>query len=184
MTKILLGVCGGIAAYKSVYLASLMVKRNFDVRIILTENACRFITPLTFKAITSNHVYTGLWDNSLREDHTALSEWADLIIVAPVTANTLAKITHGFADNLLTSVILDYDGPVFLCPAMHEKMWNNPATGSNVEKLIKREFLIFGPVSGDLVGGKKGMGRMIEPDKILDKVISTIKKDYKNIKID
>lgn len=178
MAKIVLGVCGGIASYKSVSLASLMVKKLLSVKTVMTESACKFVGPLTFKTITSNYVYTGFFENSQIDNHTTLAVWADLIIIAPITANTIAKIAHGFADNLLSALILDYTGPVFIAPAMHENMWNNPATRKNIKELINRDFYIIGPESGDLAGGKKGEGRMAEPESILNRVEAVLKKDY------
>lgn len=178
MIKVILGVCGGIAAYKSVYLASLLVKKTFEVKTVMTENACRFITPLTFKTITDNYVYTGLWGYDQIDNHTALSVWADLVIIAPATANTIAKISHGFADNLLTAFILDYTGPVFIAPAMHENMWNNHPTRDNIKKLMNRNFYVFKPASGDLAGRKRGVGRLIEPEDIISKVTAILKKEY------
>lgn len=178
MTRFLLGVCGGIASYKSAYLASLIVKNNFDVKAVMTEAACRFISPPTFRSITGNKVYLDLFDGNFIHDHTSLSEWADLIIIAPATANTLAKVTYGFADNLLTAVILDFTGPVFIFPAMHENMWKNAPTQKNVKELKGRGFFIFGPERGALAGGKEGMGRMISPEKILNKIINILKKKY------
>ena len=176
MANVVLGVCGGIAAYKSAYLASLMSKNSLEVKVVMTENACKFITPLTFKTITKNHVYTSLWSEDQIEDHTSLSIWADLVVIAPATANTMAKMAHGFADNLLTSIVLDYTGSVFVFPAMHENMWKNTATIRNVEELTKRGMYISKPDSGDLAGGKKGIGRMNEPEDILNKVLTRILK--------
>jgi phosphopantothenoylcysteine decarboxylase/phosphopantothenate--cysteine ligase len=182
MGKILLGICGGIAAYKSAYLASLMKKKSFEVKTIMTEGARKFITPLTFETITCNKVYTGIFESSnWDENHTTLSIWADILVIAPATANTIAKITHGMADNLLTSIVLDFTGPIFIFPAMHENMWNNPATKKNVEELKNRNFYIFDPEAGDLAGGKKGTGRMIEPENILDKVTSVLQKDHPSL---
>jgi phosphopantothenoylcysteine decarboxylase/phosphopantothenate--cysteine ligase len=99
-------------------------------------------------------------------------------VIAPATANTIAKIAHGFADNLLTSTVLDYKGPVFLFPAMHENMWFNPATQKNIKELLDRKVYVFDPEEGDLAGGKKGTGRMIEPDNILSKVSAILEKDF------
>lgn len=177
MLKVLLGVCGGISAYKSVYLASLLKKKSFEVRVVMTENACRFVTPLTFMTITGSRVYTTLWEDRNSENHTSISEWADIAVIAPATANTIAKIALGIADNLLTSFVLDYTGPVFIVPAMHENMWNNSATKINVERLRKTDnFHIFNPDTGDLAGGKKGVGRMVEPDNIMEKVLKALDK--------
>ncbi|MFW6129543.1 MAG: flavoprotein [Atribacterota bacterium] len=177
MVKAILGICGGISAYKSAYLASLMSKKSYEVKTIMTESAQKFITPLTFKALTKNNVYTDIFENSeLKVNHTELSKWADVFIVAPATATTIAKIACGFADNLLNAVVLDFSGPVFLCPAMHSNMWNNKANKDNIEILRRRDIYILGPEKGDLAGGEKGPGRMLEPEAILDEVTDTLKK--------
>ena len=165
--KVLLGVCGGIAAYKSAELASLMVKKSYDVKVVMTKAAVRFIAPLTFESLTGNCVYTDLFEKVYDKCHTSLSKWADIIIVAPLTAATMARLAHGFADDLLSTVVLDYKGPIFLCPAMHENMWRNPATSANVGVLKKRGFYFIGPEKGRLADGSHGEGRMTEPEEIL-----------------
>ncbi len=181
MAKIILGVCGGIASYKSAYLASLIRKSSSEVITVMTSDACRFITPLTFKTITSRHVYTGLWDDKQNDDHTTLSAWADYLVIAPATANTIAKISHGIADNLLTALVLDFTGPVFIVPAMHENMWNNSATVRNVRDLNNRGYYTFEPETGDLAGGKKGKGRMLAPVEIINKVEAVLRNDFPSI---
>ncbi|MBN2407226.1 MAG: hypothetical protein JXJ19_05975 [Elusimicrobia bacterium] len=174
--SILLGVTGSIAAYKAAYLASLMKKRGHGVKVVMTRAAEEFITPLTFSTITGEKTYTGLFDNDRsNENHTSLSAWADIIVLAPATADSIARICHGIADDLLTSVVLDFPGPVAVFPAMHSNMWNNPATKENVEKLKKRGMAVIGPASGALAGGKKGTGRMIEPEDILSAVEKILK---------
>ncbi|MFH1415127.1 MAG: flavoprotein [Elusimicrobiota bacterium] len=178
MANIIIGISGGIAAYKSAYLASGMVRRGFDVRAVMTDGACRFITPLTFKGLTGNRVYTSLWDEAADKDHTALSEWADTMIVAPATANEIAKFANGIADNLLSTLILDFTGPVFLCPAMHENMWNNPANRKNIEFLKENRYYIIGPEKGNLAGGKTGEGRMTEPETIISTIETILNKEY------
>lgn len=176
--KVLLGICGGIAAYKAAYLASLMVKSSFEVTAVMTEAARRFITPLTFRTLTGNKVYTELFDENFSDNHIALSEWADTLVVVPATATTIARIAGGFADDLLSAVALDYTGPVFICPAMHENMWKNPATDRNIKDLISRGYYIIGPETGDLAGGKKGEGRLVEPRDLFSRIIDTIKKEH------
>lgn len=168
--NIILGVCGGIAAYKSAVLTSLMVKKSCDVRVIMTKAALQFIAPLTFESLTGNCVHTDLFEKVYNENHISLSKWADMIVIAPLTAATMAKLTNGFADDLLSAVVLDYRGSVFLCPSMHENMWCNPATSYNVALLKKRGFYFIGPEKGRLASGEIGVGRMTEPKDILNKL--------------
>ncbi|MGM0440804.1 MAG: flavoprotein [Elusimicrobiota bacterium] len=180
--KILLGVTGSIAAYKSAQLASGLIKEGHEVKTIMTPAANEFITPLTFKSLTTNSVYCELFEKDYRENHVTLSGWGDLLVIAPATANTLAKITAGFADNILTSVVLDFTGPAILVPAMHENMWLSPAVMDNIHKLKKRQFKIMEPETGDLAGGKKGKGRMPSPEAVIKfiKDITEFKNRYGN----
>ncbi len=174
--KAVLGVTGGVSAYKSAELARLMVRKKWQVRTIMSRSAQQFITPLTFKALTSGPVYTSLWDSGFDAGHISLSKWADFIVIAPVTANTVAKIAVGMADTLLTSFVLDFTGPVFLCPAMHTGMWEAAPTEENIKKLKKRGFIIIGPEKGSLACGDSGPGRMSEPEDIIAKITDSFKK--------
>ncbi len=184
MARVLLGVCGGISAYKSAELASRLIKSSHEVKTVMTKSAEKFITSHTFSGLTSNRVYTDLFERTFNEKHTGLAGWADLIIVAPATATTLAKLSVGIADELLTAIILDYDGPVYLCPAMHKNMYKNCATQNNLQNLKERGFRIIGPARGKLASGEKGVGRMEEPADIIKKVNNSLKESghssYKN----
>ncbi len=180
--NILLGVTGSIAAYKAAHLASSFSKQGDRVKTIMTSAAAEFIRPLTFKSLTDNSVYTDLFDDSYRDNHVNLSEWGDILIIAPATANTLSKITMGMADNMLTCVALDFTGPAILVPAMHENMWISPAVMENICVLKKRGFRLIEPVTGDLAGGKKGKGRMASPETIVEfiKDLTEFKNRYGN----
>jgi len=173
--NIVLCVCGGIAAYKSAALASGIVREGMSLKTVMTESAKKFITPLTFETLSGNPVYSDLFQRVYDCGHISLAEWADAAIVAPATANTIAKLAAGIADNLLTTFLLDYKGPVFICPSMHENMWVNKVTAENTEKLSKRGYYILGPEQGRLAGGRSGMGRMLEPAEILKKINKVLK---------
>ncbi|MFC2091325.1 flavoprotein [Elusimicrobiota bacterium] len=178
MPKCVLGITGSIAAYKAAVIASSFKKKGLEVRTVFTDAACRFITPLTLKTVTEDLTYTGLWDNSDFDNHTHLSKWADFIIVAPATANTISKIANGIADNLLSTLILDFKGPVFIVPAMHENIWENFAVQRNVKILIDNGFYFIGPIQGDLAGGKQGIGRMVEPQEVTATALSILAEKY------
>jgi len=176
--RILLGVTGGIAAYKVCTLASHLTQAGAQVDVVMTEAALRFVTPLTFQSLTGRPVYTGLWgmlESPVDREailpthivHVGLAEAADLVVIAPATANTVAKLTVGLADNLLTSLALAARCPLLLVPAMDVGMWNAPATQSNITTLRSRGVYIAGPASGRMASGLTGEGRMIEPDEIL-----------------
>lgn len=171
MPKILLCVTGGIAAYKAAETASLFVKNGHSVKTIMTPSAQKFITPLTFETLTRNRVYTDLFDKPYDENHTSLSRWADLALIVPATASTISRIALGMADDLLSAVILDYMGPVLICPAMHSNMYNNCATQNNIRILQERGYEFFGPAEGALAGGKSGIGRMEEPERIFSAAV-------------
>ncbi len=166
---IILGVTGGIAVYKSADLASKLVQAGAKVRIIMTKNALEFVTPLTFEAITSNSVITDMFttDAEHRINHIALSEIADVIVIAPATANFLAKIAGGLADDMLTTTVLATRAPVVIAPAMHTAMWENPVTIENTSRLIKRGFNVIEPAAGRLASGGFGSGRLPETEVII-----------------
>ena len=170
MPNINLGVCGGISAYKTAYLASELTKNGYSVKTVMTRGARKFITPLTFETLTGQRVYTDLFKKPYDENHTSLTAWADFAVIAPATATTMARMANGLADTLLSAVILDFKGPVLLCPAMHDAMYDNPATKRNLSLLREYGFHFSGPVSGDLAGGKRGPGRMEEPEKIFQDI--------------
>ncbi len=169
--KILLIISGGISAYKSLELIRRLKDDGARVQGILTEGGAQFITPLSVSALSGEQALTKLFtqENEHRISHINLSREADLIVIAPASANMIAKMTHGLADTLSSAVLLAaHDKPILLAPAMNHRMWENPATQENIQKLAARGVLQIGPASGDLACGTKGAGRMSEPDEILD----------------
>ena len=164
--NIVVGVTGGIAAYKSVHLVRLLIKAGHEVTVIPTEDALRFVGMPTWEAISRHPVTTSVHDDVARVRHVALGQNADLIIVAPATANTIARMTAGIADDLLGTTLLATEAPVVVAPAMHAEMWRHPATQANVATLRSRGVHIVGPAEGELAGGDSGPGRMVEPDAI------------------
>ena len=177
--NIVLGVTGSIACYKAADLASKLVQSGALVDTILTEAATEFVSDLTFKSLTHREVYTSLYsqDSNLSINHVALAESADLIIVAPATANTIAKIANGISNDVLTTTILATTAPIIIAPAMDANMFDNPATEANVTTLIGRGFFIAGPAEGRLASGLMGKGRMIEPFDIMGAASMLLGKD-------
>ncbi len=172
MTNILLAITGGIAAYKSAIFARLLIKAGFEVRVIMTVGAQAFITPLTLQALTGNEVHTSLLDEQAEAGmgHIELARWADLVIIAPASANTLARLAMGMADDLLTTVCLATTAPVILAPAMNQQMWAHPAVNLNVQTLRDMNYYIIEPASGEQACGDIGAGRLPEPEQLLDEV--------------
>lgn len=173
--RILLGVTGGIAAYKVCTLASHLTQAGAQVDVVMTEAATRFVAPLTFEALTGRPAYTDMWRTSgealpTHISHVGLAHAADLLVIAPATANTLAKLATGLADNLLSTLALAASCPVLAIPAMDVGMWSHPATQANVATLRERGIHFAGPARGRMASGLEGEGRMIEPDEILDHV--------------
>ena len=164
--RILLGVTGGIAAYKSAYLARLLRERGAEVQVVMTPAATRFVGPDTFSALTGKPVHSDIFERTDVVLHVRLAHEADAAVVAPATANMLAKLTWGIADDLLTSTLLEFGGPLVVAPAMHSGMHAHPATRGNLETLRERGVVIVGPVEGPLAAGDQGMGRMAEPEDI------------------
>lgn len=164
--RILLGVTGSIAAYKSVDLASKLTQAGADVDVILTESATRFVSPLSFRSVTGRMVYTDMWDLGDHVRHVSLGEAADLLLIAPATAHTIAKLAAGLADNLLTVTALAARCPVLVAPAMDGGMWQHPATQANIESLVERGVVLAGPGEGRMASGLHGKGRMIEPEEL------------------
>ena len=177
--RIVLGVTGSIACYKAADLASKLVQSGALVDTVLTEAAREFISELTFKSLTHREVHTSLYspNSNLSINHVALAESADLIIVAPATANTIAKIANGISDDVLTTTILATTAPIIIAPAMDANMFDNPATEANVTTLIGRGFFIAGPAEGRLASGIMGKGRMIEPFDIMGAASMLLGKD-------
>jgi phosphopantothenoylcysteine decarboxylase / phosphopantothenate---cysteine ligase len=172
--KLLLGLTGGIAAYKAAELVRLLVQRKIDVQVVMTEASCRFITPVTLQALSGNTVYTDLWDSSIANNmaHIDLSRDCDGIIIAPTSADFMAKIANGFAHDLLSTLCLARECPLLMAPAMNRQMWDNPATQRNVATLRKDGVTLLGPASGDQACGEVGVGRMLEATEILAGITS------------
>ena len=176
--NILLGICGSIASYKSATLTRLLVKAGANVRVVMTRDACNFITPLTLSTLSKNPVLTsysdpetGTWNN-----HVELGLWADIMIIAPASANTLAKLANGLCDNLLSAVYLSAKCPVFFAPAMDRDMWKHPATMKNINSLIGYGNIMINPAYGELASGLTGEGRMAEPEEIIGFLNLALKK--------
>jgi len=179
--RVIVGVTGGIAAYKSAELVRAFLRQNFEVRVVMTESACRFIQPLTFAALTGHRVYTSLWEDTGSGatayggdqngiEHISQAQWADALVVAPATANTLAKFAHGMADDFLSTLYLATEAPVFVAPAMNSNMWAHAATQANLDTLRERGVRVVEPGSGELACGMTGAGRMAEPAEIVAQV--------------
>src|SRR5687767_10577409 len=170
--RILLGLTGGIAAYKSASLVRMLVKSGYDVRVVMTESACRFITPVTMQALSGQAVWTDMWDARVPDNmgHIELSRDRDLIVVAPASANFMAKVVHGQADDLLTTLCLARDCALMIAPAMNRQMWDNAATQRNAAQLRSDGVLLAGPAPGDQACGETGMGRMLEPEEIFSEI--------------
>ncbi|WP_114701599.1 bifunctional phosphopantothenoylcysteine decarboxylase/phosphopantothenate--cysteine ligase CoaBC [Psychrobacter proteolyticus] len=173
MSNIVLAITGGIAAYKSAIFARLLVKAGFGVRVIMTTGAQAFITPLTLQALTGNEVHVSLLDEQAEAGmgHIELAKWADLIVIAPASANTLARLAMGMADDLLTTVCLATTAPVIIAPAMNQQMWAHPAVNLNVQTLRDMNYQIIQPASGEQACGDVGAGRLPEPEQLLDEVL-------------
>lgn len=167
--NILVGVSGGIAAYKAASLVRLLRKEEARVRVILTESAQKFITPLTMATLSENEVGLDMFEQPPLADirHIHWAEWADLAVIAPATANLLAKAAHGLADDLLTSTLLSLQCPVAMAPAMHHQMWNHPATQGNLAMVKELGYRLIEPGQGELASGDSGVGRMREPEEIV-----------------
>jgi phosphopantothenoylcysteine decarboxylase / phosphopantothenate---cysteine ligase len=170
--KILLIICGGISAYKSLELLRLFKKKGAQVKTILTKSAKEFVTPLSIASLSQEKVYEDLFDhkNESEMDHISLSRWSDVVIVSPATANTISKLSNGSSEDLASTVILASDKDIFLTPAMNVRMWEHPSTKSNLKKLKSFGYKIIGPDIGDMACGEFGEGKMTEPKEILKEV--------------
>ena len=169
INRILLGITGGIAAYKSAELVRLWIQEGKTVQVVMTESATQFVTPTTFQALSGRLVYSNLWDRQIDNAmaHIELPRAADVIVVAPASANFLAKLAHGLADDLLSTLCLARQCPLLVAPAMNKEMWDNPATQRNITQLKTDGILILGPASGDQACREVGLGRMLEPEEIV-----------------
>ena len=168
--KIVLGVTGGIAVYKAVDLVSRLRKQGCEVRVVMTEHAQQFVTPLTFKEISGNQVAVSMWSSNqeFNVEHIALANWADAFVVAPATANIIAKMAYGLADDLLSTTLLAAQAPIVVCPAMNTGMYENAATQENIAKLKSRGVTVMPPAVGKLACGTSGAGRLPEPQEIVE----------------
>jgi len=172
MAKVILGVTGSIAAFKGAALASLLVKAGHDVHAVLTRNACRFVTPLTFQVLTSNPVACDMFDPDINYDpsHVAIARDASLLVIAPASANIISKMAAGIADDMLSTTCLSAGCPVLVAPAMHARMYLHPAIRDNIKILKARGVHFIGPEEGLLASGDTGPGRMAEPGNIAREV--------------
>ena len=167
--RIVLGVTGGISAYKAAFLVRLLRKNGANVRVVMTQSATKFVTPLTFQALSAKPVHTELLDLNTETamGHIELAKWADLILIAPASANFIARYANGFAEDLLSTLCLATDSPVIIAPAMNQQMWRNQATQENLERINTRGITVVGPTEGVQACGDDGPGRMLEPEEIV-----------------
>jgi len=174
---ILIGISGGIAAYKTAELVRRLIKQGAVVQVCMTKSACEFITPLTLQALSGNPVHTDLLDLDAEAamGHIELARWADLILIAPTTANFMAKLAQGIADDLLSTICLATQAPIHLAPAMNHMMWSNIATQENLKKLQQRSYSIHGPAEGEQACGETGAGRMFEPEALVELLEASLK---------
>lgn len=183
--RIVLGVTGGIAAYKACDLVSRLKKQGAEVRVVLTENASKFVPPLTFETLSGNPAVTDCFEPRRELEHIALAKWADAFVVAPATANCLAKLSNGIADDLLSTTALAMTAPALIAPAMNANMWRHPATQSNLRTLLERGVGTVGPATGHLACGDDDIGRMAEPEEIvaaLDALLNP-RRDYEGRRV-
>jgi phosphopantothenoylcysteine decarboxylase/phosphopantothenate--cysteine ligase len=173
-TRILLGVTGGIAAYKSAEIVRRLKQRGAEVQVVMTAGARQFVTPLTFQALSGRPVRTDLWDEAAEAamGHIELARWPERILIAPASADFIARLAHGLADDLLTTLCLATDVPIYVAPAMNRLMWANAATQANVETLRSRGIVVLGPGSGEQACGETGPGRMLEPADLADAILA------------
>jgi phosphopantothenoylcysteine decarboxylase/phosphopantothenate--cysteine ligase len=174
---LVLGITGGIAAYKAAELTRLLVKQGISVQVVMTEAACQFITPVTMQALSGKPVYTQMWDAAIANGmpHIELSRESDAILVAPASADFMAKLVQGKADDLLSTLCLARDCPLLVAPAMNKQMWEHPATQRNAQQLIADGVTLLGPDSGVQACGETGMGRMLEPEALLADLLAIFK---------
>ena len=183
--KILFIICGGVSAYKSLETIRLFKKNNAEIKTILTKSAKEFVTPLSIASLSQGKVYDDLFnlENETEMDHIALSRWADVIVIAPATANTISKLSQGSSDDLASTVILASNKQVFLAPAMNVRMWEHPSTKDNLKTLKSFGYKFIGPVTGDMACGEYGEGKMSDPYDIFNEICSFLFSQLKNKKI-
>lgn len=171
--KILLAITGGISAYKSAFLARLLIKAGCAVRVMMTDGACEFITPLTLQALTGNEVHTKLLDNEAERGmgHIELAKWADMVVIVPASANTIGKLANGLADNLVTTVALATTAPIVIVPAMNQAMYSHAIVQDNLAKLTRFGYTVLTPDSGEQACGDVGAGRLPEPDDLCERIL-------------
>jgi phosphopantothenoylcysteine decarboxylase / phosphopantothenate---cysteine ligase len=185
---ILVGVTGGIAAYKAAYLVRALMKAGAEVKVTMTESAARFVMPLTFSALSKNPVYNDLWttnqssSSDISTQHIDLANWADAMVIAPASANTIAKLTYGLSDNLLTVIALATTRPIFLAPTMDTEMYLNAVTQKNLSMLKERGFIVIPPTEGELASGLHGPGRLPEVETIVEAVESVLAHSHQDFK--
>ncbi len=172
--RIVLGITGGVAAYKAAYLARRLVEHGAQVRVVMTRSATQFVGAQTLAAITGSHPVVELFDDDDVSPHTTLARWADSIVVAPATAATLSRLATGLSDDAVSATVLASTSPVVLAPAMHTEMWEHPATQRNIATLIADGYTIVGPDVGALAGGDEGVGRLADPDEIAESVAGVL----------
>lgn len=183
--KIVLGVTGGIAVYKACDLVSRLKKQGAQVRVVLTEHAARFVPPLTFETLSGNPAYTDTFAPRAEMEHIALSKWADALVIAPATANCLAKLACGIGDDLLSTAALAMTAPLLIAPAMNANMWRHPATQANLETLLSRGARTVGPGVGHLACGDDDVGRMAEPAEIVEALDGMLnaRRDFEGVRV-
>lgn len=172
---VVLGVSGGVAAYKSAYLVRRLSEAGADVRVVMTDAAAEFVGPSTFAALTGHQPIVSLFGNDDVSPHTTLAAWADVVVIAPATASTIAKIASGDSSNALVATVLASTAPTIVAPAMHTEMWEHPATQENVATLAGYGYTIVAPEAGELAGGDVGMGRLADPDAIVGIIADTLR---------
>jgi phosphopantothenoylcysteine decarboxylase/phosphopantothenate--cysteine ligase len=172
MREILLGITGGIAAYKSAVIVSQLTQCGIGVTVAMTRSATKLIAPKTFEALSGRPVHYSVWGARQSHAHIELARTADLFCIAPATANILAKAAHGIADDLVSTLILSFDKPILFAPAMNTVMWNKPSVQRNVTQLHDDGMFFIGPESGHLSCGETGRGRMTEPEKIIERILN------------
>ncbi len=180
--KILFIICGGISAYKSLETIRLLKKNNAEIKTIITKSAKEFVTPLSIASLSGGNVYQNLFDleNETEMDHITLSRWADVIVVSPVTANTISKLSQGSSEDLASTVILASNKQIFLAPAMNVRMWEHQSTKDNLKKLKSFGYKLIGPVIGDMACGEYGEGKMSEPSEVFNKIFNFFSKQENN----